>query len=131
LDHELDEAAGAGLQSHLDRCAVCRREWVRLQALEAALGGLVVPAPPGLAEHVTARLRRPRRWSGWQTAALAACLVLGIALGGTMGHSFYGPAATEAGVEAASLDVFHDFPQGSLGAMVASYQLEEGNGIQP
>jgi hypothetical protein len=58
-------------------------------------------------------------------------LVLGIALGGTMARSFYGGAApNEAGAEVASLEVFHDFPQGSLGAVVASYQPEEGNGNQ-
>jgi len=70
--------------------------------------------------------------SEWrQLAALAACLVLGIALGGTMARSFYGAAApSETGAEVASLEVFHDFPQGSLGAVVASYQPEEGNGNQ-
>jgi hypothetical protein len=70
--------------------------------------------------------------SGWQSAALAACLVLGIALGGTMARSFYsGASPSETGAEVASLEVFHDFPQGSLGAVVASYQPEEGNGNQP
>jgi ferric-dicitrate binding protein FerR (iron transport regulator) len=83
----------------------------------------------GLAEKVAAKIRRPRRRSGWQSAALAACLVLGIGLGGVMARSFYGGATpTEAGAEVASLEVFHDFPQGSLGAVVASYQPEEGNG---
>ena len=129
LDGELPEAAGAVLNAHLASCEACRREWRRLQALDAALGNLAAPAPPGLAEKVAIRLRRPRRRSGWQAAALAACLVLGIALGGAMGRTFYGGAAvSEAGAEVASLEVFHDFPQGSLGAMVASYQPEEGNG---
>ena len=83
----------------------------------------------GLAEKVAAQVRRPRRRSGWQSVALAACLVLGIALGGTMARTFYGGATpNEAGAEVASLEVFHDFPQGSLGAVVASYQPEEGNG---
>ena len=71
----------------------------------------------------------PRRRQWWQSVALAACLVLGIALGGSMARTFYGPAAashTEA--EVASLEVFQDFPQGSLGTIVASYQPEEGNG---
>ena len=86
----------------------------------------------GLAEKVAAQIRRPRRRPGWQSAALAACLVLGIALGGTVARSFYGPAASnETGAEVASLEVFHDFPQGSLGAVVASYQPEEGNGNHP
>jgi anti-sigma factor RsiW len=131
LDHELDEAGGAILTAHLERCAACRREWLQLTALDAALGQLAAPVPAGLAEKVAARVRRPRRWSGWQSAALAACLVLGIALGGTMARSFYSPAASsETGAEVASLEVFRDFPQGSLGAVVASYQPEE-NGNQP
>ena len=129
LDDELSEATGAMLTAHLEGCAACRREWLQLKALDAALGNLAAPVPIGLAEKVAAKVRRPRRWSGWQSAALAACLVLGIALGGTMARSFYGGAAPgEDGAEVASLEVFHDFPQGSLGAVVASYQPEEGNG---
>jgi len=129
LDDELSEAAGAMLTAHLTRCEACRREWDQLTALDAALGNLAAPVPMGLAEKVAAQVRRPRRRSGWQSAALAACLVLGIALGGTMARSFYGGATpNEAGAEVASLEIFHDFPQGSLGAVVASYQPEEGNG---
>ena len=130
LDGELSEATGAILTAHLTRCAVCREEWRQLTALDDALGNLAAPVPMGLAEKVAAKVRRPRRRSGWQSVALAACLVLGIALGGTMARTFYGGAAPdETGAEVASLDeVFHDFPQGSLGAMVASYQPEEGNG---
>ena len=132
LDHELSEAAGAMLTAHLERCEACRTEWRKLTALDAALGNLAAPVPKGLAEHVVAKVRRPRRRPGWQSAALAACLVLGIALGGTMARSFYGgdggATPNEAGAEVASLEVFHDFPQGSLGAVVASYQPEEGNG---
>ena len=129
LDDELSEAAGAILTAHLERCEVCRREWRKLTALDAALGSLAAPVPLGLAEKVAAQVRRPRRRSGWQSAALAACLVLGITLGGTMARSFYSPAMSlEAGTEVASLEDFRDFPQGSLGAVVASYQPEEENG---
>jgi len=129
LDGELSEATGALLTAHLEGCAACRREWRQIKALDAALGNLAAPVPTGLAEKVAAQIRRPRRWSGWQATALAACLVLGIALGGTMARSFYGGAApTEAGEEVASLEVFHDFPQGSLGTVMASYQSEEANG---
>jgi predicted anti-sigma-YlaC factor YlaD len=129
LDDELSEAAGAMLSAHLEGCEACRSEWRQLAALDAALGNLAVPVPTGLAEKVAAKVRRPRRRQGWQSVALAACLVLGIALGGTVARSFYGSATpTEAGAEVASLEVFHDFPQGSLGAVVASYQPEEGNG---
>jgi len=132
LDDELSEATGAMLTAHLSGCAACREEWRRLKALDAALGDLAAPVPMGLAEKVAAKIRRPRRRSGWQSVALAACLVLGIALGGTMARSFYGGAApNEGGTEVASLEVFHDFPQGSLGAVMASYQPEEENGIHP
>ena len=132
LDHELDEAAGAALSAHLNRCEACRREWRQLMALDAALSNLAAPVPSGLAQKVVAKVRRPRRRPGWQSAALAACLVLGIALGGAVTRGFYGAAApSETGAEVASLEVFRDFPQGSLGAVVASYQPEEGNGNHP
>jgi predicted anti-sigma-YlaC factor YlaD len=133
LDDELSEAAGAMLSAHLEGCEACRSEWRELRALDAALGNLAAPVPTGLAERVATQIRRPRRRHGWQSAALAACLVLGIALGGTVARTFYGPATTptETGAEVASLEVFHDFPQGSLGAVVASYQPEEGNGNHP
>jgi hypothetical protein len=64
--------------------------------------------------------------------ALAACLVLGITLGGGMVKGFYIPATSatdSSGSETASLDVFHDFPQGSMGTVLASYQVDEGNGV--
>jgi anti-sigma factor RsiW len=129
LDHELDTAASAALAAHLDSCEACRKQWRQLEALEAALGNLAAPEPPGLAEKVLARTRPPRRWV--QSVALAACLVLGIALGGSMARTFYAPAAPNGtGSETASLDVFQDFPQGSLGTIVASYQPDDNNGIQ-
>ena len=129
LDGELPEAVGAALTAHVEWCATCRREWLQLKALDAALDNLAAPVPPGLAEKVAARVRRPARRPGWQSAALAACLVLGIALGGSLARSFHvTTAATGNGTEVASLEVFHDFPQGSLGTVVASYQSEEGNG---
>ena len=132
LDDELSEAAGAMLSAHLEGCEACRSEWRQLAALDAALSSLAAPVPTGLAEKVAAKVRRPRRRQVWQSVALAACLVLGVALGGTVARSFYSPATpTEAGAEVASLEDFHDFPQGSLGAMVASYQPEEENGNHP
>ena len=131
LDQELDADAEAVLTAHLEGCESCRREWRKLRALDAALSDLAAPVPAGLADKVLATLARPRRRQGWQSVALAACLVLGIALGGTVARSFYSTTApSETGAEVASLEVFHDFPQGSLGAVVASYQPEEGNGNQ-
>jgi predicted anti-sigma-YlaC factor YlaD len=130
LDGELTAASGAMLTAHVEKCEACRQAWRRLQALDAALGELAAPVPSGLAEKVLARVRPPRRRQWWQSVALAACLVLGIALGSTLAQSFMGAAAppSGAGSQEASLDVFHDFPQGSLGTVLASYQPEEGNG---
>lgn len=131
LDGELAPEVAAGVARHLESCAGCRRELAQLEALEQALGSLPEAAlPPGLPEKVRARLPRPPR-RGWQSLALAASLVLGILLGGTMGRDFY-PLTLETGVEpeVASLDAFYDFPQGSMGMVLASYQGDEvkGNG---
>ncbi len=132
LDGELAEEDGATLAEHLDGCEACQREWRRLRALEAALGNLTATVPPGLAEKVTARLQPPRRWTWWRSVALAACLVIGIALGGIMAHGFYAPSVPNGTMaEGADLEVFHDFPQGSLGTVVVSYHPEEGNGNLP
>ena len=132
LDGELDEATEAALAEHVDMCEACQREWRQLTALESALGQLTAPVPLGLAEKVLAQVQRPRRRQWWQSVALAACLVLGVSLGGGMARSFFAPAASgQTEVEVASLDVFQDFPQGSLGTIVASYQPDDGNGILP
>jgi predicted anti-sigma-YlaC factor YlaD len=129
LDDELDAATEAALAAHVDECEACRREWRQLTALDLALGHLVAPVPLGLAEKVLAQVRLPHRRL-WQSAALAACLVLGIALGGSMARTFYAPAETShTEAEVASLEVFQDYPQGSLGTIVASYQPDDSNGI--
>jgi anti-sigma factor RsiW len=129
VDDELDTATAAAVADHMDGCEACQREWRQLKALEAALSHLVAPVPLGLAEKVLAQVRPPRRRQWWQSVALAACLVVGIALGGSMARIFYAPGASHTEAEVASLEVFEDFPQGSLGTIVASYQPEEGNGI--
>jgi anti-sigma factor (TIGR02949 family) len=128
LDGELAPEVMTRLERHLEACADCRRELTRLKALEQALGGMTAPVPQDLPEKVRARLKRPaRRW--WQSLALAASLVLGIYLGGTLARDFY-PLSQENGgsTEVASLEDFHDFPQGSMGLILASYQEDEGNG---
>ena len=129
LDGELDGEVRARISQHLAGCVTCRRELAQLEALNAALGSLAVPAPPDLAAKVLARLAPPRRrW--WQNLALAASLVVGIALGGALAQSVYPLAATDNGqsAEVATLEAFHDFPQGSLGTVVASYQPDDLNG---
>ena len=131
LDGEAPAAEAAVLEAHLDGCAACRAELARLEALDEALGGLAVPVPPGLAERVLARLpkqERPRRRWG-QSLALAACLVMGLLLGGSVARDLYlWTGANGGGDEVVALEDFHDFPQGSLGTVLASYQPDEGNG---
>lgn len=129
LDGELPPEASARVDRHLEACDACRRELAKLEALEQALAALPAPAPaPGLAARVLSRRRRPAR-RGWQSVALAACLVVGMALGGALARDFY-PVAQENGfgAEVASLEAFHDFPQGSMGMILASYQEDEGGG---
>ncbi|MGO9395499.1 MAG: anti-sigma factor family protein [Desulfobaccales bacterium] len=129
LDGELAPEVAAGVARHVESCARCRRELAELEALEQALGSLPEAAlPPGLPEKVRARLPRPRR-RAWQSLALAASLVLGILLGSTLGRDFY-PLTQETGLESevASLDAFHDYPRGSMGMVLASYQEDEVNG---
>jgi anti-sigma factor RsiW len=131
LDGELAPPEGELIAAHLLGCDGCRREVAQFRALDAALAELVAPVPLHLAEKVAARLqgqpdqgRRP--W--WQSLAMVASLVLGIVLGGSLARDFY-PLTPQNGVaEVATLQDFHDFPQGSLGTILASYQPEEGNG---
>lgn len=128
LDGELTEAERAAVAAHLEACSGCRRELAQLSALDAALESLSAPVPPLVAERVLARIGRPRR-RGWRSLALAASLIMGIVLGGTMARDFYPwPLDNGSGAEIVALEDFHDFPQGSLGSVLASYQAEEGNG---
>jgi len=128
LDDELAPEERTRLARHLESCAGCRRELARLEALDQVLGSWSAPVPPGLPEKVRARLKPPARpWR--QSLALAASLVLGIYLGGALVRDYYPQQQENGGVmEVASLDAFQDFPQGSLGMILASYQGDEGNG---
>jgi anti-sigma factor RsiW len=132
LDRELPPEEHDVIAAHLEGCTGCQRELAQLRALEGALGRLAVEPPSQVAEKVLARLQerqeqRARR-PGWQSLALAASLVLGIVLGGGMARNFYPQNPENGAGEVASLQDFHDFPQGSLGTILASYQPEEGNG---
>jgi predicted anti-sigma-YlaC factor YlaD len=128
LDGELTPEDLALVTRHLDSCAGCRRELAQLEALEEALGALPGPRPSGLPEKVRARLS-PRRRHTWQSLALVASLVVGVFLGGALAQNFYPQSQPEAGLstEVASMDAFHDFPQGSMGMILASYQEDEGS----
>jgi anti-sigma factor RsiW len=132
LDRELPPEEHELIAAHLEGCTGCRRELAQLRVLETALGELAAAPPPRVAEQVLARLqaqqgqRSRRPW--WQSLALAASLVLGVLLGGSVARDFYPLAPANGTAEVAALQDFHDFPQGSLGAILASYQPEEGNG---
>jgi anti-sigma factor (TIGR02949 family) len=129
LDGELDAAERGEVAAHLEACPGCRAELAVLSRLDAALGTLTSPLPPQLPEKVLERLR-PRRRYWWQSLAMAASLVLGIALGGILARDYYPYATTTANGdgEVLALEEFHDFPQGSLGAVLVSYQGDEING---
>ncbi len=128
LDGELPTELARQIAHHLAGCEVCQRELAALTRLDAALGRLQAPVPPALAEAVLTRLARRRRpW--WRSLALAASLVLGIVLGGTLTRDFYplGADRSQAG-EVLALEAFQDFPRGSWGDLLVSYQADEGNG---
>jgi anti-sigma factor (TIGR02949 family) len=127
LDGELTAEERREVAAHLEGCEECRRELALLKRLDAALGSLDAPAPARLAERVLDRLQ-PRRRYVWQSLALAASLILGIVLGGTLARDFYPYQVTRGNSEDLALEEFHDFPQGSLGAVMVSYQADESNG---
>ena len=119
------------MAAHLEGCEECRRELARLKLLDAALDDLEVAVPAGLAERVLDRLHPRRRRYWWQSLALAASLLLGIVLGGSLARDFYpyqDQAAVSGNSEVLALEEFNDFPQGSMGAVMVSYQTEENNG---
>ncbi len=125
LDGELSEDERREVAAHLEGCEECRRELAVLTRLDAVLGRLEAEAPPRLAERVLERLQ-PRRRYWWQSLALAASLLLGIVLGGTLARDFYPyQAVTSGGGEDLALEEFNDFPQGSLGAVMVSYQTDQ------
>lgn len=121
LDGELTGTEEREVSAHLKDCASCRRELALLARLDGFLGGLAAPAPERLAEKTLSRLRpRGRYW--WQNLALAASLVAGITLGGALARDFYTSPRPGGNGEDLALEEFHDFPQGSLGAMMVSYE---------
>jgi len=129
LDGELEAQERREVAAHLEVCPGCREELVLLERLDATLGILEAPLPPRLPEKVLARLH-PRRRYWWQSLAMAASLVLGITLGGILARDYYPYATATANGdgEVLALEEFHDFPQGSLGAVLVSYQGDEING---
>jgi anti-sigma factor RsiW len=125
MDGEVPEGLSQRLAEHVAGCPACRAEFALLKRLDAALAGLEVPVPQGLAAKVSQRLPRPA--SPWrQSLALAVCLALGIFLGSSLTGTLYQRPAPVNGIttEVANLGVFQDYPQGSVGGTF-SYQGEE------
>ncbi len=117
------------IAAHLETCAACRAELAALEKLENALASLSAPTPPDIAGRVISRVKRPALpW--WRALSLAACLVLGLTLGGALAGNFYpftAAAVNGNGNEVVAMEeVFQDFPQGSYGGII-SYQEEEEN----
>jgi len=126
LDGEVPEELRSPLSDHLSACPVCQAELAALKRLDAALAELEAPAPRDLAAGVLRRL--PRRTPSWaRSLALAACLVLGIFIGGSLTGTLYkGIQPANGNGDLVKLEVFQDYPQGSVGGAF-SYQGEEDN----
>lgn len=129
VDDELPPEQREAVQEHLAVCPQCRGELARLTRLEEVLEALPSPLPPPeLIDQVLARLSR-RQVFWWRSLALAASLLIGFFLGGTLGVDLYQELRQPASAEpVVSLEVFKDFPPASLGALVATYRLDEENG---
>ncbi|RME76183.1 MAG: hypothetical protein D6776_01700 [Planctomycetota bacterium] len=89
-DDELEPEVSAELDRHLERCATCRLERVRRDALEARVreAGRGVTPPPGLEARLRAALdrecgagRRVTRWRAWRRSLAAAAVLLAVLLG--------------------------------------------------
>jgi anti-sigma factor RsiW len=129
LDGEISEELRLRLAEHLAACPACQAELASLERLDAALAGLEAPGPrPDLAAGVLRRLRRPT--SPWvRSLALAACLLLGIFLGGSLTGTLYqGTQIDKANGngDVVSMEILQDYPQGSVGGAFF-YQADEDN----
>ena len=123
MDGEVPEELGLQLSDHVAGCEACRREMAALERLDAALAQLEAPVSRDLAAKVCQRLPRPA-WPRFQSLALAVCLVLGIFLGSSLTGNLYPATANGISNEVASLEIFQDSPQGSVGGAF-SYPGEE------
>jgi len=126
LDGEVPEGLRQRLADHVAGCPACQAELEVLERLDASLAGLEVPVPQGLAAKVSRRLPRPAASRWVQSLALAVCLALGIFLGSSLTGTLYSVTASTNSItnDAAYMEVFQDYPQGSLGGAF-SYQGEE------
>lgn len=127
LDGEVPEELKPRLAEHLAFCPACQAELAALARLDAALAGLEAPEPrQDLAAGVLRRLPRPT--PSWvRSLALAACLLLGIFLGGSLTGTLYpGLEPANGNGDVASLEILQDYPEGSVGG-VFFYQGDEDN----
>ncbi|MDD3580462.1 MAG: zf-HC2 domain-containing protein [Desulfobacca sp.] len=129
MDDELSEAQRELVQAHLGKCPVCRQELARLERLWQTLAALPEVAPPAdLVERVLVQLP-PRQAPWWRSLALAASLLVGIMIGGSLGVNLHqGLYQTDSEPQVVALEVFEDFPPASLGTLLTTYQMDEGNG---
>ncbi|MFP3874240.1 MAG: zf-HC2 domain-containing protein [Thiohalophilus sp.] len=99
LDGGLPAAEQAALQQHRQSCPVCRQQYERALALQAALRQLPVPAPsPGFASRVLARAHRqagsvPRTApASWLKGAVAAGALITALFAGYLAGNLSGEA---------------------------------------
>ena len=123
MDGEVPEGLRQRLADHVAGCPACGAELALMERLDAALVRLDSPVPQDLAAKVVRRLPRPAS-PRFQSLALAVCLVLGIFLGSSLTGTLYPAPANGITSEVASLEIFQDYPQGSLGGAFY-YQGEE------
>lgn len=127
LDGELHGPQADLVARHLEVCSRCRLEYQVWQSLWDSLLSESVQAPADLSDKVLARLQgRPQ--PGWRYFALAASLLVGIFLGGRLGvdlHQIILPSQTDSQL---TWEGFEATPANSLDALLASNDLENGNG---
>ena len=128
MDGEVPQELGQRLASHVAGCPACQTELAILERLDAALAGLEAPAPRDLSVKVRRRLPHPA-FPWFQSLALAACLVLGIFLGGSLTGTLYPGLGSDNGItnEVTNLEIFQDYPKGSLGGAISFQGEEDGS----
>ncbi len=127
LDGELPTAQEAAVARHLEDCESCRREFQVWQQLWAMLDE-PVKAPADLQARVLARLA-PRRSPWWQQLALAASLLVGIFVGGSLGLEVHHTLLMLQSQDAQEAwEEFAPEPAHSLSGLLAGHDLENGNG---
>lgn len=117
LDGELPDDKARAVQSHLETCPRCRKEFETFQRLWDLLAAAPVAVPPDLPDRVLARLAPPRRrW--WADLALAASFVLGIFLGGKLGLGLYEVVSREADSGPPGIELLAEAPEDSWGNLL-------------